>query len=235
MSAMFAGASRAFITSIIFALEITGQSHALLPLLATCSASYIVSFFLMKNTIMTEKISRRGVKTPDSYEPDILEGITVEQVMDTNGLLLSSDNTISETIDWLENEPDYKASHYIVADQEDNYAGIISSSQLYNRLNQPETSLAALISKKHVWVNDSFSLRKAIGIMANENVDVLPVLSGEEGGIIGILSYRNILTSYRQGIDEHRQNQPHISLRRTGLKLLVHGQKLKRFIQPVKL
>src|SRR5439155_25415585 len=36
MSAMFAGASRAFITSIIFALETTGQSNALLPLLATC-------------------------------------------------------------------------------------------------------------------------------------------------------------------------------------------------------
>ncbi|HVT84319.1 MAG TPA: chloride channel protein, partial [Chitinophagaceae bacterium] len=45
MSAMFAGASRAFITSIIFALETTGQSNALLPLLATCSASYIISFF----------------------------------------------------------------------------------------------------------------------------------------------------------------------------------------------
>jgi H+/Cl- antiporter ClcA len=66
MSAMFAGASRAFLTSIVFALETTGQFNALLPLLAACTGSYIVSYFIMENTIMTEKIARRGVKTPDS-------------------------------------------------------------------------------------------------------------------------------------------------------------------------
>ena len=34
----------------------------------------------MENTIMTEKIARRGVKTPDSYEPDPLEKIKAETV-----------------------------------------------------------------------------------------------------------------------------------------------------------
>lgn len=231
MSAMFTGASRAFITSIIFALETTGQSNALLPLLAACSASYIVSFFLMRNTIMTEKISRRGVRTPDSYEPDILEGITVDEVMDVNGVLLEDDNSIGETIEWLENEPSYQAGHYIICDSSGNYAGIINSAQLYNRLHQPETLLSALIDKKHLWVNDNFSLRRAIEIMAAEDVDVLPVFSEGEEGITGIISYRNILASYRIGIEEHRQKQAHISLRRTGLKLLVRGQKLKRFIK----
>ncbi|HRN73058.1 MAG TPA: chloride channel protein, partial [Ginsengibacter sp.] len=67
MSALFAGASRALLTSIVFALEVTGESHALLPLLAACTAAYFISFFLMKNTIMTEKITRRGVQTPDHY------------------------------------------------------------------------------------------------------------------------------------------------------------------------
>jgi CIC family chloride channel protein len=73
MSAMFAGASRAYMTSITFALEATLQSHALLPLLGACTASYLVSFFLMENTIMTEKIARRGVYTPDTFEADPLQ------------------------------------------------------------------------------------------------------------------------------------------------------------------
>lgn len=81
MSSMFAGASRAYLTSIIFALESTMQSQALLPLLAACTASYLVSFFFMKNTIMTEKIARRGIYTPDAYEPDILRRIVVSQVL----------------------------------------------------------------------------------------------------------------------------------------------------------
>ena len=81
MAAMFAGASRAWLTSIVFALETTGQINGLLPLLGACVAAYFVSFFLMKGSIMTEKIRRRGVKTPDAYEPDILRNITVRDLI----------------------------------------------------------------------------------------------------------------------------------------------------------
>ncbi|HVU98176.1 MAG TPA: chloride channel protein [Puia sp.] len=81
MAAMFAGASRAWLTSIVFALETTGQFNGLLPLLAGCIAAYFISFFLMKGSIMTEKILRRGVKTPDAYEPDILRNVAVRQLV----------------------------------------------------------------------------------------------------------------------------------------------------------
>lgn len=81
MAAMFAGASRAWLTAIVFALETTGQMNGLLPLLGACIAAYFVSFFLMKGSIMTEKINRRGVKTPDSYEPDILQGVAVRELI----------------------------------------------------------------------------------------------------------------------------------------------------------
>ncbi|MBS1933965.1 MAG: chloride channel protein, partial [Bacteroidetes bacterium] len=83
MAAMFAGASRALLTSIVFALETTGQINGLLPLLGACVAAYFVSFFLLRNgSIMTEKIQRRGVKTPDSYEPDTLRTISVSELID---------------------------------------------------------------------------------------------------------------------------------------------------------
>lgn len=68
-------------SGIIFALETTGQIHGLLPLLGACVAAYFVSFFLIKGTIMTEKIQRRGVKTPDAYEPDILRNIAVRDLV----------------------------------------------------------------------------------------------------------------------------------------------------------
>ena len=84
MAAMFAGASRALLTSIIFALETTGQMNGLLPLLGACVAAYFISFFLMKGSIMTEKIQRRGVFTPDSYEPDVLQNTSVQQLMTAN-------------------------------------------------------------------------------------------------------------------------------------------------------
>jgi hypothetical protein len=81
MAAMFAGASRAVLTSVVFALETTEQPHGLLPVLGASVAAYFVSFFLMRGSIMTEKIKRRGVSAPDAYEPDVLQGATVERLL----------------------------------------------------------------------------------------------------------------------------------------------------------
>jgi H+/Cl- antiporter ClcA len=73
MAAIFTGASRAFLTSVIFAFETTHQPAALLPLLGGCSAAYLVSCLMMRHTIMTEKIARRGVHVPSEYTADILD------------------------------------------------------------------------------------------------------------------------------------------------------------------
>lgn len=67
MAASFAGASRALFTSVVFAMEITGQFDCLLPLLAGCSMAFIVSALTMRNTIMTEKLVRRGHLVPSEY------------------------------------------------------------------------------------------------------------------------------------------------------------------------
>jgi chloride channel protein, CIC family len=77
MASMFAGASRALLTSILFAMETTGQSNALLPLLGACLAAFFISFFLMEGSIMTEKIKRRGVHAPDAFHPDVLQSVPV--------------------------------------------------------------------------------------------------------------------------------------------------------------
>jgi len=89
MASMFAGASRALLTSILFAMETTGQSNTLLPLLGACLAAYFVSFFLMENSIMTEKIKRRGVHAPDAFHPDVLQSVPVA------GFLSNADSTDS--------------------------------------------------------------------------------------------------------------------------------------------
>lgn len=226
MSAMFTGASRAYLTSIIFALETTMQSNALLPLLATCGAAYFVSFFLMENTIMTEKIARRGVKTPDLYEPDILEKINVGDVMEKNGLAISEDNSVEEVMDWLKNEPEYNSNYFVISSNSGEYRGILSSSSLFNKQHTSYTTVGSLVRIKNTWVLPDSSLRNAVETMAKKDIDVLPVLSRENKTVIGILSYQNILSGYKQGIDDHTKKNPNISLKRRGLKILIRGQQV---------
>ncbi len=225
MSAMFAGASRALLTAIIFALEVTGQSNALLPLLAACTASYFVSFLLMESTIMTEKITRRGVKTPDSYEPDILETISVGQVVNEDGLVLSEDNTIAEVRDWLETEKDYNSNYFIIVSPDNEFRGIISSSSLFSNHHQPEKLVGDLIKRNSVSIKKENSLRTAVEMMARENIDLLPVVS-IENNIIGILSYKDIISAYKRDMDTHVKKHAMISLKRNGLKMLLRGHRL---------
>ena len=75
MAAIFAGASRALLTSAVFAFETTLQPLGLMPLLGGCSAAYVVSCLLMRNSIMTEKIERRGVRVPNEYHADFLDRV----------------------------------------------------------------------------------------------------------------------------------------------------------------
>lgn len=230
MAAMFAGASRALLTSVIFALEATGQSNALLPLLAGSIGSYIISFFLMENTIMTEKITRRGVKTPDSYEPDILEKITVGEVMQDSGLILNETNQVGEVRKWLEQEKEYNSNYFIVINDREEYRGIISSSTLFNNIYPPEKLLSSLIKRDHISVSINSSLRTAAERMAVENIDILPVVSAEKNIIIGILSYKDILLAYKADFENHVEKAPSISLKRKGLKVLLRGNRLIHMI-----
>ncbi|HTL82755.1 MAG TPA: chloride channel protein [Bacteroidia bacterium] len=227
MSAMFAGASRALLTSIIFALETTGRSNALLPLLAACLASYFVSFFLMKNTIMTEKIARRGVKTPHSYEPDLLERTSVADVMREEELVLSEENTIGEIKEWLFTEKIKMPDHFVVTDNEGVFRGMFSCSELLSDERDMDEPIGSLISIDHVSVFPEQNLRTVAEIMSEKNVEAVPVLSSANGNmLVGVLSYKDLLSVYRSEKLNHDTKERQISLKRGGLKILLRGKKM---------
>jgi predicted transcriptional regulator len=184
----------------------------------------------MESTIMTEKITRRGVKTPDSYEPDILETITVDQVLKENGLVLSEDNSIGEVREWLEKETDYNSNYFIIVSADNEFRGIISSSNLFSNHHETDKVVGDLIKRHNVSISNGSSLRTAVEMMARENIDMLPVVSNENN-IIGILSYKDIISAYRKDMDDHVKKNPMISLKRNSLKMLVKGHQLIDYIR----
>jgi chloride channel protein, CIC family len=217
MSCMFAGASRALLTSIIFALETTSQANALLPLLAACTASYFVSFFLMKNTIMTEKIARRGVKTPHSYEPDILEKISIKQVIKDKGLVLLEENTIEESRKLITKDI-YRRNHFIVSSNKGEFKGIIDASELLNNHYDAGSQIGKFIHNSPFFIDIDNSLRTAVEMMAKENIDALVVVSIENKKVAGLLSYQDFIDAYKYGLHEHERLHPYISFKKYSIK-----------------
>lgn len=228
MAAMFAGASRAVLTSIIFAVETTGQANALLPLLAACLAAYLVSFVLMKTTIMTEKIARRGVNVPDSYESDSLIGAKVGNFVKSDGFAISEDSTVGEVREWLFNHEEYKSNYFVVSSEKGEYIGILSSSSLYGEHREIESPISPLVKRKNVFVGKNDDLRTAVGLMASEDIDVLPVVQyrGDYNHIVGVLGYQDIIKSYKHKMEENTALNPDISLKRKSLRILLRGKKM---------
>jgi len=179
----------------------------------------------MGTTIMTEKITRRGVHTPDSYHPDVLNQLTVRQAVHTGGLVIEDRNTVEEVRLWL--ETDGKAdNYYIVVDENQQYTGIISASSLFGRHQDGQKQVGALIKRKPVFLREHNTLKEAVARMVEENVDVLPVLSSSDDTVIGLLPYQNILSTYYRA--ERQQDFPftNISVKRSGMRMLVKGRKI---------
>jgi len=228
MASMFAGASRALLTSIVFAFESTMQPHGLLPLLGACIAAYFVSFFLMKHgTIMTEKINRRGVFTPNAYEADILQRLNVEAVMQEDPPVLSGDNTVAEVKEWArESANENLPKNLAVVDDNEDLVGIIILRKVLESKDD-DKPVSSLVTEKNIYVYNNSQLSFAVDVMHRFKVNFLPVVDRDnKKKVIGVLTPQNVFAAYRKRNREEDVYQREISLRHRGYRLIVRGKQL---------
>ncbi|MFZ4288642.1 chloride channel protein [Variovorax sp. HJSM1_2] len=81
MAATLSGTLRAPLTATVFALGLTGDMNALLPLLTASAVGYGFTVLTMRRSIMTEKIARRGRHIYQEHGVDPLEREFVGAVM----------------------------------------------------------------------------------------------------------------------------------------------------------
>lgn len=202
MAALFTGASRAILTSIVFAFETTMQPAAILPLLACCSASYLVSILLMKQTIMTEKIARRGIRVPHEYEADHLNQMTVGQFATRNVVSIYSEDVLMKVREWLTKE-EIRFHTFPVIDAESKLTGIVTKKGLLSLDQNEEEQIKNLITKPLVVLLENDTIREAADLMAEHDLNSIPVVDDLDSmNLIGIISRNDILRARKQKIDE---------------------------------
>jgi len=131
MGAILAGTMRAPFTAILFALELTHDINVLLPLLVAAILAHATTVLLLKRSILTEKVARRGFHLTREYATDPLEVLFVREVMRTNLVVLPAGATVNELRDTLIREPAQRGQHlYPVVDNERRIRGVITRKQL---------------------------------------------------------------------------------------------------------
>jgi H+/Cl- antiporter ClcA len=81
LAGVLGGVMRSPLTGVIFAVELTGRFDAILPLLIGSSIAFGASVLMLKRSVLTEKIARRGYHLSREYDVDPLEMAFVEDVM----------------------------------------------------------------------------------------------------------------------------------------------------------
>ena len=123
----------------------------------------------------------------------------------------------------------------VIVDKEGSFKGIIETVELYAVSMSVELNeqVDALITKSYSTVSGDTTLRAAIAIMVGEHIDILPVLDENNESIIGLVSYKDIIRAYQYNLSSHEYFNRHISIKRSTIKILLHGKKLVAKIKPL--
>jgi hypothetical protein len=128
-AATFGSATRAPFASIVFVFELTRDYEAVLPLMLATVLADLVARALMADSLMTEKLTRRGVRVPDGYHPDVLTTTNVSEVMAARAqvVTLPVTATVAEALARFQ-APGHSA--YPVVDDDGRPVGIVSRDDL---------------------------------------------------------------------------------------------------------
>jgi H+/Cl- antiporter ClcA/CBS domain-containing protein len=204
MAALFAGASRALLTSTVFAFETTLQPLGLLPLLGGCAASFLVSSLLMRNTIMTEKIARRGVRVPAEYEADFLDQVLVSEVASKSIVALKEDQPLAEVRAWIAaHAPGSTHQGFPVLAAGEHLIGVVTRRVLLDPEMSGQTRLLELIRRPPVIVFADNTLRDAADHMVNHDIGRLPVIDRATRRVVAMITRSDLLGAHRRRLREN--------------------------------
>jgi H+/Cl- antiporter ClcA len=213
MGAILGGTMRSPLTSVVFALELTHDTNVLLPLLLATTAAHAFTVLVLRRSILTEKVARRGYHLSREYAVDPLEILFVREVMRTNAVALPAQLTVPELRGSL--HPD-NAGHgqrlYPVVDGSRRLVGVLTRKQLTTLLQQPPRAatparLADAATARAVVAHPDESLRVVVYRMAETGLTRMPVVEPGTGELRGMISLTDLLKARALNLEAERRRE----------------------------
>ncbi len=197
MAAIFAGASHALLASVVFAFETTRQPLGLLPLLAGCSAAYLVSISLMRHSIMTEKLARRGTIVRTEYALDFLDQVLVRDAASMSPITLPADRRLGEVRAWLAAGAG-GATHqgFPVVGSDEMLVGVVTRRDLLSDAEEAQC-VKDVIRRAPIVIFEDSTLRDAADHMLREGVGRLAVVRRASPlDVMGVITRSDLLAAH---------------------------------------
>lgn len=194
MASVLAGVLGAPLTAAMFALGLTGDFNALLPLLLATGVSYGFTVVVMRRSIMTEKISRRGLHIYREYSVDPQERVFVEEVMTSDVVSIPADLPLEAVESRYFGQAQLHRA-FPVVDANGIVLGMLDRALLQETMAGPaHASLATVFDKPAAHALPTETCQAVARRMAVLHLERLPVVHDQdEHKLVGIISRSDLV------------------------------------------
>lgn len=230
MAAVLGGTMRSPLTGAVFALELTHDINALPALLLASVIAHGFTVLLMKRSILTEKVARRGYHVSREYSVDPLELLSVADVMTKDVVTVSAALSAHELLDrYFLGAGKQKHQAYPVVDTAGNLVGVVTRGNLLEDwmsatpagskvpLRSVIDPIIAfdLLHREPITAFPWESCRMAAERMAEAGVGRLPVVDPDNSRrVVGIVSRSDLLKPRAKQVEEEARRERFIPVPR---------------------
>lgn len=196
MAGIMSGVMRAPMTGALFAAELTNHLSALPETIAAGSAAYAISVLIMKRSILTEKIARRGRHILREYTVDALEFLLAGQVMTPDPKTLPGSMALSDAVTFFSEEAQHRS--YPVVDGKGRLLGLVSRTDALRWKQEGGRRLSGQLADV---LSDASTLvaypetpcGEVADMMVESGSGRVPIIDPQTRRVVGILSRQDLL------------------------------------------
>ena len=202
MAAIMGGTMRSPLTAVAFMLELTDDIRVLPALFIACVGAQAVTVLIMRRSILTEKVARRGYHVMREYVVNPLSRVRVEDVMQRDVPAVPADMTVDSLFTRLAEHDPVLAPHYAwpIVDGKGALTGVITRGDVVRameRRSDPMPSVLAAGSSRPIVTYPDEMLEEAVDKMIGHGVGRLPVVDREHPTkLLGYLGRKGIAEAW---------------------------------------
>jgi CBS domain-containing protein len=218
MGAILGGTMRSPFTGIVFAIELTHDLNMLLPLLVANFIAHGFTVLVLKRSILTEKLSRRGYHLSREYDIDPLEILFVREVMRTNLVALQADSPLETVQNALRQSHGPRGQYlYPVLGGDNRLAGVVTREDLVHAAERAaggEPLRLSDMAHRGVVAYPDEPLRLVVYRMAETGHTRMPVVKREDQQqLVGLVSLEDLLQARTRKLNEERTRERVLRIR----------------------
>jgi H+/Cl- antiporter ClcA/predicted transcriptional regulator len=209
MAGMMGGTMRAPLTGCLFAAELTGDFNLLLPLFVAAVSAYAVTVLLLRRSILTEKVARRGQHVTREYGIDPFELMRASEIMVREVATLPAEMPIEAATAFFA-DPTHHHRSYPVVDKNGILVGLVERADALTwrgSADLADQTLFDIVSDASVPVAQPGSTAgQVIDLMIAHDTGRVPVVESS-GKLVGLIARKDLLRLRAAGTTSERQRQ----------------------------